>query len=112
MYVVLITVALNVWAAGADFLRARFVLRNSEELGLPPSWVLPLGLLKLAGAVGLVLGLVWVPLLGVAASSGLVLFFTGALVAHVRARVWHNIAAPVVFFLAAVSSLLVLVQEQ
>lgn len=110
--VISITVVMNVWAAGADFLRAEFVVRNSRELGLPESWVLPLGLLKAAGAGGLGLGLLGVPLIGLAAAVGLVLFFLGALVVHVRARVFHNIAAPVVFLAAAVASLLVLAQEQ
>lgn len=112
MTVTLITVFLNVWAAAADFLRAKFVLRNSDELGVPRSWVLPLGLLKLTGAIGLVCGLLNMPLLGIAGAGGLVLFFLGALFVHVRAKVFHNIAAPVVFFVAAVASLLLLVQEQ
>lgn len=107
MYVIVITIALNLWAAGADFMRARFVLANSAELGIPSSWVLPLGLLKAAGALGLLLGLLGVPLIGIAAAVGLVLFFLGALFVHVRARVFHNIAAPAIFFVAAVGSVLV-----
>ena len=31
---------------------------------------------------------------GIAAAAGLVLFFVGAVAAHVRARVFHNIAFP------------------
>lgn len=115
MYVIvaLVTVGLNVFAAGADFVRARFVLGNAAELGLPASWVLPLGLLKAAGAGGLLLGLLGVPLIGLAAAGGLVLFFLGALVVHVRARVYHNIASPAVFFVAAVGTFVLgLVQEQ
>jgi DoxX-like protein len=103
--ITLITVAMNVWAAGADFSRARFVLDNSAELGIPLGWVLPLGLLKAAGALGLLLGLFGVPLIGTAAAGGLVLFFLGALVVHVRARVMHNIAAPLAFFAASVGAL-------
>lgn len=107
VYVIVITIVMNLWAAGADFMRARFVLANSAELGIPSSWVLPLGLLKAAGALGLLLGLLGVPLIGIAAAGGLVLFFLGALFAHIKARVFHNIAAPVVFFVAAVGSVLV-----
>lgn len=107
MYFIVIAIVLNLWAAGADFVRARFVLDNSAELGVPASWVLPLGLLKAAGALGLLLGLLGVPLVGLAAAVGLVLFFLGALITHIRARVFHNIAAPVVFFAVAVSALLV-----
>ena len=45
-----------------------------------------------------------VPLLGAAASAGLVVFFLGALVTHVRAHYWE-IAPPVAFLLLAVGSL-------
>jgi hypothetical protein len=98
-------VAANAGAAGADFARAGFVLANSAELGLPRSWVTPLGLLKAAGAAGLLLGLLGVRYVGVAAAVGLVLFFAGAMVVHVRARVFHNIAAPAAFLLLSVAAL-------
>jgi Na+-translocating ferredoxin:NAD+ oxidoreductase RnfE subunit len=42
--------------------------------------------------------------LGIAAAIGLVLFFTGALVTHVRTRVFHNIAVPAAFFALAAAS--------
>lgn len=106
VYVIVIAIVLNAWAAAADFARAKFVLANSAELGLPSSWVLPLGLLKAAGALGLLLGLLGVPLIGFAAAVGLVLFFVGALFVHVRAKVFHNIAVPAVFFATAVAALL------
>jgi hypothetical protein len=100
-----VTILLNAGAAAADFARAGFVLANSGELGIAPKWILPLGLLKAAGAAGLLCGLLGVPLVGVAAAVGLVLFFAGALVLHVRLRVYHNIAAPAAFFVAAAASL-------
>lgn len=99
MFVVLtlVTAAINLWAAVADFMRARFVLGNASELELPLSWVPALGALKAAGAAGLLLGLAGVPLIGTAAAAGLVLFFLGAIAIHVRKRVFHNIAYPAVF---------------
>jgi hypothetical protein len=60
--------------------------------------------LKLAGVAGLVVGLAAVPWLGVAAGVGLVLFYAGAVTAHVRARVFYNIAFPGAFLLLAVAS--------
>lgn len=105
--VTLIAILINAWAASADFMRAKFVLANSAELGVPPDWVFPLGLLKAAGAIGLLLGLFGVPLIGLAAAVGLVLFFVGALVVHAKARVWHNIAVPLVFEVVAVGAFLV-----
>ena len=107
VYVIVIAIVLNAWAAAADFMRAKFVLANSAELGLPSSCVLPLGLLKAAGALGLLLGLLGVPLIGLAAAVGLVLFFLGALFVHVRAKVFHNIAVPAGFFAIAVAAVLV-----
>ena len=56
--------------------------------------VTALGALKAAGAAGLLLGLLGVRFIGVAAAAGLVLFFIGAVAAHIRARVYHNIAFP------------------
>jgi hypothetical protein len=99
------TVVFNAGAAIADFLKARFVLDNSAELDLPAYAVLPLGILKAAGALGLLVGLLGVRPIGIAAAIGLVLFFIGAVAIHVRKRVFHNIAAPIVFLLLAIGSL-------
>jgi hypothetical protein len=86
-YVVVTVVAIisNALAAAADFARAPFVLDNSASVGVPISWLTPLGLLKAAGAAGLLLGLLGVPAIGTAAAAGLVLFFVGAVVTHLRA---------------------------
>lgn len=108
LLIVAVTVAANAGAATADLVPARFVLGNMAEVGVPRSWLTPLGLLKAAGAAGLLGGLLGVWPLGLAAAAGLVLFFTGALVAHVRARVFHNIAVPAAYFaLAAASTALI-----
>ncbi|SEG64054.1 DoxX-like family protein [Nonomuraea solani] len=107
--VTVLTIAINVWAALADVVRAKFVLANSSELGIAPSWIPLLAALKAVGAAGLLAGLLGVRPLGVAAAAGLVLFFAGALVVHTRARVFHNIAAPGIFFALAVASLVLAV---
>lgn len=80
--------------AVADLVPAGFVLANSAEVGVPRSWLPGLAALKLAGAVGLVAGLLGPRALGVAAAAGLVLFFVGAVVTHLRARVLYKIAFP------------------
>ncbi|MGO9929679.1 MAG: DoxX family protein [Mycobacterium sp.] len=92
--VTLITVTVTAAIAVADFIPAGFVLANSAEVGVPRSWLPALGAVKLAGAVGLVVGLLGAPALGIAAAVGLVLFFVGAVVTHLRARVLYNIAFP------------------
>ncbi len=50
---------------------------------IPRSWVPVLGVLLAAGSLGLLAGFA-VPLLGTLAAAGLVLYFTGALIAHLR----------------------------
>jgi hypothetical protein len=110
-YVIITAVAIaaNAGMAVADLARARFVVANSAEVGVPQSWLPPLAILKGAGAAGLLLGLLGVRPLGIAAATGLVLFFIGALAAHVRARVFHNIAFPACFFALAIASAVVAV---
>jgi hypothetical protein len=102
-YVIITAVAVvaNVSAAVADLVPARFVLANMEEVGVPRFWLAPLGVLKGAGAAGLLLGLLGLRSLGTAAAIGLTIFFAGALATHVRARVFHNIAFPGAFFALA-----------
>lgn len=103
--VTVMTIAVNATAAFADFAKARFVLHNSGELAIAPSYVPVLGALKAAGALGLVIGLLWVPEIGIAAAVGLVLFFVGAVAVHLRAGVYHNIVAPVVYLALAIATL-------
>jgi hypothetical protein len=103
--VTIITIIANAAVAVADLSRAQFVLANSAEVGVPPSWLPLLGALKAAGAAGLLIGLLGFRYLGIAAAIGLVLFFTGALIVHVRARVFYNLAFPGAFWLLAAASL-------
>lgn len=103
--IVAITIAANGAMALADLLGAGFVLANSAEVGVPRTWVSTLGLLKGAGAVGLFVGLVAFPPLGVAAAIGLIAFFVGAVITHIRARVFYNIAFPAAFLVLAVLAL-------
>ncbi|MFE2019824.1 DoxX family protein [Streptomyces sp. NPDC059499] len=97
-------VVANVFIAIADYARAPFVLANSAEVRLPSAAVPYLATLKLAGAAGLLMGLLGVHRLGLAAGIGLTAFFIGAVLAHVRARVCYNIAFPGGYLLLAVAS--------
>jgi DoxX-like family len=59
---VLVTVAAivaNAGAAAADFTQADFALANSVRVGVPSTWLPALGTLKIAGAAGLLLGLLY-----------------------------------------------------
>lgn len=100
-----ITIGANAAMAAADLVRSKFVLANSAEVGVAESWLPLLGSLKAAGAAGLLLGLLGVHAIGLAAAAGLVVFFAGAIVTHMRARVFHNIAFPGTFFGLSVAAL-------
>lgn len=100
----LVSIVANVIVAVADYVKAGFVLKNSAEVRVAESALPYLATLKLAGAIGLVAGLAVMRWLGVAAGIGLMLFFIGALVAHIRARVFYNIAFPGLYLLLAVAS--------
>ncbi|MET7862753.1 DoxX family protein [Micromonospora taraxaci] len=88
----------------AKVIRADFVMRNCAEVGLSARWIPYLAVVEGAGVVGLVLGFLGVHPVGLAAAVGLVLFFVGAILAHARARVFHNIAFPAVFLVLAVAA--------
>ncbi|NEA09542.1 DoxX family protein [Streptomyces sp. SID10692] len=97
-------IAANLGIAIADCGRAPFVLANSAEVRLPSAMLPYVATLKLAGSAGLVIGLLGAHPLGLAAGVGLVAFFVGAVIAHIRARVFHNIAFPGVFLALAAAS--------
>lgn len=106
--VVSITVTMNIAIVIGDVVRSKFVVANSREVGVPDSWLLTLAALKSAGAVGLVIGVAGLPAVGILAGAGLTLFYLSALIAHVRARVFHSIAFPLLFFIFALGSLILL----
>ena len=94
--------AANTYAAAVDFAEADWVVDNMARLGVPRTWLSPLGALKAAGALGLLVG-IWVPAIGVAAGVGLVLYFAGAVATVVRARWFAHYYAAVWLALAAAS---------
>lgn len=89
----------------AKAVKAQFVVQNSGEVGLAPRWIPYLAVIEGAGVAGLIIGLAGVRPIGLAAAIGLVAFFTGAVGAHIRSNVLHNIAFPGVFLALAVGSL-------
>jgi DoxX-like family len=110
LYVVVTVITAIVTAAIAipDFIPAGFVLANSAKVHVPRSWLPTLGILKVAGVVGLLVGLVGLPAIGIAAATGLVLYFVGAVIAHLRAGVLYNIAFPGAYLGLSAASLVLL----
>ena len=99
------TIVANLGAATADFTRAKFASANSVRVGVPSSWLPALGTLKVAGAAGLLLGLLGVPYIDIAAAVGLVLFFLAAIGVHLRAREHRHIATTATYLVLAAASL-------
>lgn len=72
-------------SAGAKFTRPRRLVDQMTTLGLPYGMLPFLGVTQLAGAGGLLVGLWWGPL-GIAAATGLTLYFAGAVATHLRVK--------------------------
>jgi DoxX-like family len=104
LIVIGLTAAITLQAAIVDFRRSEWVVSNMDKYGVPRSWLSTLGALKAAGAAGLLIG-IGVPLLGVAAAAGLILFFVGAIVTVSRAHWYSHLRYPAPFLVLATGSL-------
>jgi hypothetical protein len=91
-------IAAVTYLIGHDFPKAQLDMKR-----LPRSWGPRLGALLAAGALGLLAGFA-LPLLGVLAAAGLVLYFIGAFIAHLRVGS-RKLAGPAVFLATAVAAL-------
>ncbi|WP_433267427.1 DoxX family protein [Micromonospora vinacea] len=85
---------------GHDYPKAQADMKR-----VPRSWVPRLGLALAAGSLGLLAGFA-VPLLGTLAAAGLVLYFIGALIAHLRVGS-RQLVGWAVFFITVVAALAV-----
>ncbi|MGW1912201.1 DoxX family protein [Streptomyces sp. NPDC002076] len=103
--VVTLIAALMAGFSGAVLLmRAQWIVKALTDYRVPRSWWTLLGVAKAAGAVGLVVGL-FVPVIGVAAGIGLVVYFLGAAVTVARARWYSHIPFPLVYAAPVVGAL-------
>jgi hypothetical protein len=100
-----LTVIANAYAAYMDFVGDESVIATAERVRVSPSWMIPLGTLLAAGAIGLLVGFA-VPVIGTAAAIGLVLYFTCAVRAHLRAHD-RQFEAAAIFLSLAVAALIV-----
>src|SRR5256886_12588179 len=102
LIVTLLTAAANMFSATCDFVRYKQVSIAMAKAGVPESWMTTLGILKAAGALGLLAG-IGVPPIGTAAAVGLILFFVAAIITHLRARD-YSFGMAVVFLALAVAA--------
>lgn len=83
LVVTLLAIAANAFSGVAALVHFKPITPGMVKAGVPESWLtFPIGILKTAGAGGLLLGLIGVPLIG---AIGLILFFVCAIYTHVRA---------------------------
>jgi uncharacterized membrane protein YphA (DoxX/SURF4 family) len=90
-------------SGGAKLAKSPQVMPIMETVGFPADKVWLLAAAEVAGAVGLVVGLFWSPI-GVAAAAGVVLYFVGAVISHLRVND-KNFAAALVLLLVALAAL-------
>ncbi|WP_328393859.1 DoxX family protein [Nocardia sp. NBC_00416] len=85
LIVTLVLAGILLASAAAKLTRNAGVLASMEKVGVPAEKIPWLAYLEIAGAVGLIAGLFWWPI-GVAAAIGVVLYFAGAVGAHIRVK--------------------------
>ncbi|MFD3515315.1 DoxX family protein [Streptomyces sp. NPDC058657] len=91
---------LLVFSARSMLVKDKDIMETLDRLGVPKGWIPALALLKFAGAVGLLIGIFYRPL-GIAAAIGVVLFFVGAVISHLRVKDVKGSPVPVVLALLA-----------
>ena len=85
---------------------ARQVQVLHETVGVPLEYISLVAACEFAGAIGLLVGIWWPPV-GVAAGIGLVLYFVGAIVSHLRVGDSKGVG-PAAFMLVLAAGALVL----
>jgi hypothetical protein len=94
-------------SAGAKLAKSAQILDTMSTVGVPQSALPLLAAAEIAGAVGLIAGFFWWPV-GVAAAVGVVLYFAGAVISHLRVKDTKNVAPAAVLGLLAVGELALL----
>jgi hypothetical protein len=105
--VIAIVLALLLLASAAIKLARRpaQVVDGFIALGVQPGMLPLLAACEIAGAVGLVLGL-WYPWLGIAAAIGVVLYFVGAIGAHLLKKDFKGLPSPSMLLAFAAAALI------
>ncbi|MCY0920346.1 MULTISPECIES: DoxX family protein [unclassified Streptomyces] len=83
--------------------RATWVVEAMNEYRVPQAWWTPLGAAKALGAIGLVVG-IFLPVVGIAAGIGLVLYYLGAVITVIKARSYAHIPFPVIYMAPVVGA--------
>ncbi|HEX8033515.1 MAG TPA: DoxX family protein [Ktedonobacterales bacterium] len=92
------------FSAISVFSHAKWVVQPLADYGVPRLWWPWLGTAKAVGAAGLLVGL-FVPIIGLMAGIGLVLYFTGAVITVVRAHWYSHLAFPLLYAAPVIGAL-------
>jgi hypothetical protein len=103
--IVVLAASACAYAAVLNFAGAESVKRVADRVRVSQRWMIPFGLLLASGSAGLLIGLA-VPALGIAAGTGLVVYFVGALTAHIRVRD-RGVGGAAVFLALSIAALTV-----
>src|SRR5512146_569721 len=102
--VTILAAAMVGFSAGSVFFHARWVMQPLADYGIPRSWLPWLATAKAAGAACLLVGL-FVPIVGVVAWIGLVLYFAGAVITVIHAHWYSHISFPVLYVAPVIGAL-------
>ena len=89
------------WSAIRKLSHQEQVVRSYRRAGVPEGMLNALAMILVAGAAGLILGLLWAPI-GIAAATGLICYFIVAVAFHIRANDAKNLPTPLT--LAAIAA--------
>lgn len=90
-------------SAAGKLMKAEFQMDALRKVGFPENRAALLAVAEIAGAAGLLAGMFYQPI-ALAAATGLILYFAGALIAHIRVRDW-NVTGAVVMLAFSVAAL-------
>jgi hypothetical protein len=102
----IVTVLAAAWigfSAYATLTTAPWVVDNLADYGVPTTWWPWLAATKATGAIGLIVGLA-VPPVGIAATLGIVLYFSGALITVIHAHAYGHIPFPLLYMAPVVAA--------
>ena len=102
--------ALLAFTAARKLSHRHEVVETYARVGVPEARLNALAVVLIAGAGGLVAGLFWAPI-GVAAATGLAIYFVLAIIAHIRAGDTEHSPTPIVMELLSVAALALLLRE-
>lgn len=105
LIVTLLTIVAVSYAAYVNFIGHPSVIAVAERTRTSPALMRPFGAIFTAAALGLAAGFA-VPVIGTAAAAGLIVYFIGAVSAHVRVQDYRGILNAAMFLVLSAAALI------